>query len=131
MGHAGRRRRDVPEHTRIGDVRARKEEVLGAVLRSALRERVVLVHCPVNPTMVGIVLMAQSAAKLSVSVPLALAAAVRRRVGARGLSGFVARAMAHELEREQLGSFLAELDSIHGPVPTASLGRARRAWPKR
>lgn len=75
--------------------------------------------------------MAQSAAKLSVSVPLPLAAAVRRRVGARGLSGFVARAMAHELEREQLGSFLTELDTIHGPVSKASLSKARRAWPKR
>lgn len=31
-----------------------------------------------------------------------LATAVRRRVGARGLSGFAARAMVHELEREQL-----------------------------
>jgi hypothetical protein len=75
--------------------------------------------------------MARSAAKLSVSVPQNLAAAVRRRVGARGLSGFVARAMARELEREQLGSFLAELDKAHGPVSKAALGEARRAWPKR
>ena len=45
--------------------------------------------------------MTQLAAKLSVSVPVELATAVRRRVGSRGLSGFVARAMAHELERDQ------------------------------
>ena len=75
--------------------------------------------------------MAQAAAKLSVSVPSELAAAVRRRVGSRGLSGFVARALAHELEREQLGSFLAELDTKHGPVSKADLSSARRAWPKR
>jgi len=75
--------------------------------------------------------VSQSAAKLSISVPLKLASAVRRRVGARGLSGFVARAMTHELEREQLGSFLAELDRLHGPVSKAALARARRAWPKR
>lgn len=75
--------------------------------------------------------MPQTAAKLSVSVPLELARAVRQRVGARGLSGFVARAMAHELEREQLGAFLAELDQLHGPVPKAILTEARRAWPKR
>jgi hypothetical protein len=75
--------------------------------------------------------MAQSAAKLSVSVPADLASAVRRRVGARGLSGFVARALAHELEREQLGAFLAELDAERGPVSKASLAKARRAWPKR
>ncbi len=75
--------------------------------------------------------MAQSAAKLSVSVPAELAAAVRRRVGARGLSGFVARAMAHELEREQLGNFLDELGQARGPVPKTELAKARRAWPKR
>ena len=75
--------------------------------------------------------MSQSAAKLSVSVPIELAAAVRRRVGARGLSSFVARAMEHELEREQLGSFLAELDTEHGPVAKNALTQARRAWPKR
>jgi hypothetical protein len=73
----------------------------------------------------------QAAAKLSVSVPSELAAAVRRRVGARGLSGFVARAMAHELEREQLGTLLAELERDLGPVSKAELAKARRAWPKR
>lgn len=75
--------------------------------------------------------MAERAAKLSVSVPSKLAVAVRRRVGARGLSGFVARAIAHELEREQLGSFLAELDRDLGPVSKVEIARARRAWPKR
>jgi hypothetical protein len=39
--------------------------------------------------------------------------------------------MAHELEREQLGAFLAELDAAHGPVSKAALAKARRAWPKR
>lgn len=75
--------------------------------------------------------MAQTAAKLSVSVPLDLATAVKRRVGSRGLSGFVAKAMAHELERDQLGAFLTELDQIHGPVPSVEIAKARRSWPKR
>lgn len=75
--------------------------------------------------------MPQPAAKLSVSVPAELADAVRRRVGARGLSSFVARAMAHELEREQLGNFLDELEQARGPVPRSDLAKARRAWPKR
>ncbi len=75
--------------------------------------------------------MGQPAAKLSVSIPAELATAVRRRVGARGLSGFVARAISHELEREQLGTLLAELDESHGPVSKAALQKARRAWPKR
>jgi hypothetical protein len=75
--------------------------------------------------------MAQPVAKLSVSVPADLAAAVRRRLGARGLSGFVARAMAHEVERQQLCAYLAELDAAHGSVSESSLAKARRAWPKR
>jgi hypothetical protein len=75
--------------------------------------------------------MSQSVARVSVSVPLELATAVRRRVGARGLSSFVARAMEHELEREQLGSYLAELDAEHRPISKRAIAHARRAWPKR
>jgi hypothetical protein len=75
--------------------------------------------------------MSQTAAKLSISVPGELAAEVRRRVGARGLSGFVARAIAHELEREQLGALIDELDRQLGPVSSKALASARRAWPKR
>jgi len=72
--------------------------------------------------------MAKPAEKLSVSVPSDLARSVRRRAGPRGLSGFVARALQHELEREQLGTYLEELDHELGPVPDAALTRARRAW---
>jgi hypothetical protein len=75
--------------------------------------------------------MPKSAAKLSVSVPTDLAKAVRKRVGARGLSGFVARAMEHELEREQLGAFLDGLQRRLGPVPDKELAAARSAWSKR
>ncbi len=70
-------------------------------------------------------------AKLSVSLPSELAEAVRRRVGPRGLSGFVARAILHEIEREQLGGLLDELDAQHGPVSKAVLTKARKEWPKR
>jgi hypothetical protein len=75
--------------------------------------------------------MPKAAAKLSVSVPTDLAKAVRKRVGARGLSGFVARAMEHELEREQLGGFLNDLQERLGRVPERELVTARAAWPKR
>ena len=75
--------------------------------------------------------MSQPAAKLSVSVPGELAAAVRKRVGTRGLSGFVARAMAHELEREGIGVLLGELEHKLGPPSKAEMARARKAWPKR
>jgi hypothetical protein len=72
--------------------------------------------------------MSKGAAKLSVSVPGDLARAVRKRVGARGLSDFIARAMKHELEREQLGAFIAELDEKLGVVSTKALSDARAAW---
>jgi hypothetical protein len=75
--------------------------------------------------------MAQAAEKLSVSMPHKLASAARKRAGRRGLSSFVARAVARELEREALGEFLDELDRTLGPVPEAELKRARREWPKR
>lgn len=75
--------------------------------------------------------MAAAAEKLSVSMPHKLASAARKRAGARGLSSFVARAVARELEREALGEFLDELDRTLGPVPDAELKRVRREWPKR
>ena len=75
--------------------------------------------------------MGLPAAKLSVSIPGEMAAAVRKRVGSRGLSGFVARAVAHELEREGLRVLIAELDAEIVPPSKADLVRARKAWPKR
>lgn len=73
----------------------------------------------------------QPAAKLSVSVPGELALAVRKRVGPRGLSGFVARALAHELEREGVRVLLAELEQQLGTPTKADLARVRKVWPKR
>jgi hypothetical protein len=75
--------------------------------------------------------MLKGAAKLSVSVPGDLAKTVRKRVGARGLSGFVTRAMRHELEREQLGAFVAELDEALGVVTKKVLAEAKAAWRER
>lgn len=75
--------------------------------------------------------MAQTAEKISVSIPRELATAVRKRVGARGLSGFVAQALTHELEREKAYKFLSELDETYGPVSQTDIARAKRAWRKR
>ncbi len=71
--------------------------------------------------------MAKAAAKQWVSVPGDLAKTVRKRVGARGLSGYVTRAIRHELEREQLGAFVTELDEELGAV-SKSLAAVRAAW---
>ena len=75
--------------------------------------------------------MGQAAAKLSISLPADLADEIRRRVGTRGVSGFVARAVAHELERDQLAAFIEEMDRELGPVPQPALAAAKRAWRKR
>ena len=49
--------------------------------------------------------------KWSVSVEKELAERVEGRVGDRGLSGFVARAVEHELERDLLDEYLNDLDA--------------------
>lgn len=60
-----------------------------------------------------------------------LAKALRKRVGERGVSRFVARALEHELEREKLGAYLDELDVALGPVSKNVIDQARRVWRKR
>jgi len=67
--------------------------------------------------------------KWSVSVEENLAARVESHVGDRGLSGFVARAVEHELERDLLDEYLRELDDEYGPVPDALVEQIDDAWP--
>lgn len=67
--------------------------------------------------------------KWSVSVEERLATRVERRVGDRGLSGFVARAVEHELERDLLDEFLNELDAEFGVVSPDLVEKFNDAWP--
>ena len=67
--------------------------------------------------------------KWSVSVEETLAARVESHVGDRGLSGFVARAVEHELERDLLDEYLLELDDEHGPLPDGLVKQIDEAWP--
>jgi len=53
--------------------------------------------------------------KISVTVEEDLVDALQGRVGTRGVSGFVTRAIRHELEREELGDLLADLEAQLGP----------------
>lgn len=53
--------------------------------------------------------------KISVSVETDLVAALQERVGPRGVSRFVSRAIRHELEREELGELLEDLEELLGP----------------
>lgn len=67
--------------------------------------------------------------KWSVSVEETLAQRVERRVGDRGLSSFVARAVEHELERDLLDEFLHVLDAEFGVVPSSLVDEFDAAWP--
>ncbi len=67
--------------------------------------------------------------KWSVSVEEELASRVEERVGHRGLSGFVARAVEHELERNALGRYLDELDEEFGAVPDDLVDLYDAIWP--
>jgi hypothetical protein len=67
--------------------------------------------------------------KWSVSIDEELAGRVEEHVGSRGLSGFVARAVEHELERDALMSYLDELDDELGPVPAELVDRYDALWP--
>jgi len=50
-------------------------------------------------------------------------------VGDRGLSGFVARAVEHELERDLLDEYLIELDAEFGSLPEALVEDYDELWP--
>lgn len=59
--------------------------------------------------------------KHSISIPTSLSEGVRTRVGARGFSGYVARAVARQLERDALDDVLAEMAAAHGPADEGEL----------
>lgn len=67
--------------------------------------------------------------KWSVSIEEGLATRVEEHVGGRGLSGFVARAVDHELERDALGVYLDDLDAEFGPVPPDLVEDFDSLWP--
>jgi len=67
--------------------------------------------------------------KWSVSVEEKLAERVQVRAGDRGLSGFVARAVEHELERDLLDDDLADLDAEFGAVSAPMIDEYANRWP--
>jgi hypothetical protein len=67
--------------------------------------------------------------KWSVSVDEDLASRVEEHVHGRGLSGFVSRAVDHELERDALAGYLDELDSEFGPVSPELVDDYDALWP--
>ena len=67
--------------------------------------------------------------KWSVSIDEKLAERVEDHVGGRGLSGFVARAVEHELERDALNRYLDDLDAEFGTVTAEMVDEYDRLWP--
>jgi hypothetical protein len=67
--------------------------------------------------------------KWSVSIDEGLAGRVEEHVRGRGLSGFVSRAVDHELERDALAEYLDRLDAEFGPVPTELVDAYDSLWP--
>ena len=67
--------------------------------------------------------------KWSVSIDEDLASRVEEHVGGRGLSGFVARAVEHELERDALADYLDDLDAEFGAVSHELVDEYDALWP--
>jgi len=64
-----------------------------------------------------------------VSLPIDLASDVRARVGSRGVSGYVTRAVRRQIERDNLDALLAEMEAANGPVPEELLAAVEALWP--
>ena len=72
----------------------------------------------------------QPVEKHSITMPAETSQGVRSRVGARGFSGYVATAVARQLERDALDELIAQMEAEHGPVdedPVAGIMQRLRA----
>jgi len=67
--------------------------------------------------------------KVSVSLPTDLTSDVRKRVGSRGFSGYVTRAVRRQVERDNLDVLLAEMEAANGPVPGDLFAAVEALWP--
>jgi hypothetical protein len=67
--------------------------------------------------------------KVSLSLEEELVVEAREVVGARGLSGYVNRALRHQLQRDRLAGLLADPEQEQGPIEPQVIEEIRRAWP--
>ncbi|WP_149827531.1 hypothetical protein [Streptomyces tailanensis] len=63
---------------------------------------------------------------VSVSVHEGTIAAVRTRVGKRGLSAYVEAAVQRQIERDQLDELIAANEELHGPLTEEEIDAAER-----
>lgn len=67
--------------------------------------------------------------KVSLSLEEELVVEAHEVVGARGLSGYVNRALRYQLQRDRLAGLLADLEQEHGPIEPQMIEEVRQAWP--
>lgn len=67
--------------------------------------------------------------KVSLTLEQELLSQARDVVGSRGLSAYVNRALRHQLQRDRLTRYLADLEAEFGPVDADLLDEVRKAWP--
>ncbi|MFM9456393.1 hypothetical protein [Streptomyces europaeiscabiei] len=63
---------------------------------------------------------------VSVSVHEGTIAAVRTRVGKRGVSAYVEAAVQRQIERDQLDELIAANEELHGPLSPEEIDAAER-----
>ncbi|MEU4313538.1 hypothetical protein [Nocardia sp. NPDC024068] len=68
------------------------------------------------------------ATRVSLSLPEGTAEAIRRRVGKREFSSFIASAVERELRGLLLDEYLADYEQRSGPLPAEERQRAREAF---
>lgn len=67
--------------------------------------------------------------KVSLTLDEELVTEAREKVGTRGLSSYVNRALRHQLQHDRIAGLLAELEQEHGPIEPRVMEEVRRAWP--
>jgi hypothetical protein len=67
--------------------------------------------------------------KVSLTLEEDLLAEARETVGARGLSGYVNRALRQQLQHDRIAGLLAEFERENGPIDPKLMDEVRRAWP--
>lgn len=68
------------------------------------------------------------ATRVSLSLPEGTAEAIRRRVGKREFSAFIAEAVERELRGQILDEYLADYERRKGPISEAGQQRARQVF---
>lgn len=69
--------------------------------------------------------------KVSLTLGEEQVAHAREAVGVRGLSGYVNRALRHQLQHDRLAGLLAELKREKGLIEPRVMEEVRREWPAR